>query len=994
MIEPRPAAVYLAHPEGYGVSWAVFDAAWYRARNPGARALAAERAVLLRHYLEHGAAAGFSPNPFFDEAWYRATHPAARAEGFASGFDHYCRAGFRQLCGHWLFDEQFYRAGSADLDEATLARHGCANRYDHYLKAGQREGRAAHPFFVPARYEAALVRCGERAGAFDAGGPFADFLRRQAAGLREPRVSPYFDPDFYRARTPEVAEARWLGALHHYLANESPAGRDPLAQFSESFYLAAHPDAAAAVARGDFRNGYAHFVAYGARERRRPAAELDFPAWLAAHPEAEAAVASGLYRDGFAYLVDLAPADAPAEIAEAAAKALFRAAAEAALPAIARRGLDFTCPGPPAPGPALSVVMVVHEQFALTMQALASLRENFAGPIELVLADNGSTDATRRIGALLKGARLLRLEANEGFLTAANRALGETRAPAVLLLNNDVTLAPGAVAAALARLDSEAAIGAVGGRVIRSHGRLQEAGCTVGADGHARGYLRDADPLAPEALFVRDVDFCSAVFLLVRADLLRRLGGFDPRLAPAYYEDADLCLRIAAAGYRVVYDPAVTVRHLEYGSAALAAEAEAQMRRSHARFHATHAATLAARAGESALAARDRRRWRRRVLFLEDTIPFRHLGSGFVRANDVVAALAAAGCHVGVFPVNGAPAPLAETLLLCARDLPETAEVFHDRTLADLPALLRERAGFYDLLWISRTHNFARIRPALADAGSATAMVLDTEALASAREAVRAALAGERFDLGAALAEEMAGAQACRAVLAVSQGEVALLRGLGLKRVGLLGTARAPAPGAASFAQRQGLLFLGAIHATDSPNLDALGWFLDAVLPRLAEEMEAVPELTIAGYTAPGIAPDHASTRPGVRLAGEVADLGPLYARARVFVAPTRFAAGTPYKLHEAAAFGLPIVATALLAQQMGWHDGEELLAGPAGDAAGMARRIAQLYRDAILWNRLRSAALARIARENAPIDFARAVERVVIGDDFTNDAMVSPLHD
>ncbi|MGC8468487.1 MAG: glycosyltransferase family 4 protein, partial [Acetobacteraceae bacterium] len=212
--------------------------------------------------------------------------------------------------------------------------------------------------------------------------------------------------------------------------------------------------------------------------------------------------------------------------------------------------------------------------------------------------------------------------------------------------------------------------------------------------------------------------------------------------------------------------------------------------------------------------------------------------------------------------------------------------------------------------------------------------------------------------------------------------------------VGLLGTALAPAPQAATFAQRQGMLFLGAIHAADSPNLDALGWFLDAVLPRLAEEMEAVPELTVAGYTAAGIDLGRFAGRPGVRLVGEVAETGPLYARARIFVAPTRFAAGTPYKLHEAAAFGLPIVATALLAEQMGWRDGEELLAAPAGDAAGMARRIAQLYRDPIIWNRLRAAALSRIARENAPLDFARAVETVAIGDDFANDAMVSGLRD
>ena len=55
-------------------------------------------------------------------------------------------------------------------------------------------------------------------------------------------------------------------------------------------------------------------------------------------------------------------------------------------------------------------------------------------------------------------------------------------------------------------------------------------------------------------------------------------------------------------------------------------------------------------------------------------------------------------------------------------------------------------------------------------------------------------------------------------------------------------------------------------------------------------------------------------------------DIRPFYNQARLFVAPTRYAAGIPHKVHEAAAYGLPIVTTSLIAQQLGWKHETELL--------------------------------------------------------------------
>ena len=69
------------------------------------------------------------------------------------------------------------------------------------------------------------------------------------------------------------------------------------------------------------------------------------------------------------------------------------------------------------------------------------------------------------------------------------------------------------------------------------------------------------DPAQPRYNYIRDVEFCTGACLLISTELFRKLGGFDDRYAPAYCEDSDLCLRVRAAGLRVVYAPSSEVVH-------------------------------------------------------------------------------------------------------------------------------------------------------------------------------------------------------------------------------------------------------------------------------------------------------------------------------------------------------------------------------------------------------------------------------------------------
>jgi glycosyltransferase involved in cell wall biosynthesis len=105
-------------------------------------------------------------------------------------------------------------------------------------------------------------------------------------------------------------------------------------------------------------------------------------------------------------------------------------------------------------------------------------------------------------------------------------------------------------------------------------------------------------------------------------------------------------------------------------------------------------------------------------------------------------------------------------------------------------------------------------------------------------------------------------------------------------------------------------------------------------------------------------------------------DLTKLYGDARVFVAPTRYAAGIPHKIHESTARGLPVVATELVAMQLGWKDNVELLTG--SDAASFAKKCIELYRNKELWMKLRTAGLERVQAECSKEVFDRKVKEIL----------------
>jgi GT2 family glycosyltransferase/SAM-dependent methyltransferase len=628
--------------------------------------------------------------------------------------------------------------------------------------------------------------------------------------------------------------------------------------------------------------------------------------------------------------------------------------------------------------PAISVIVVMFNQAGLTRLCLQALAESREVSFETLLVDNGSSDRVPALLDRVDGATVLRPGENLGFLRAVNLAAGQARGRHLLLLNNDAMVEPLTLAHAARRLDRMADVDAVGGPILLWDGRLQEAGSIIWRDGSCLGYGRGDDPARPEYRFVRDVDYCSGAFLMLRRQRFNELGGFDDAYAPAYYEETDLCARLWEQGRRIVYDPAVRVRHFEFASETSSGQAIALQQRNRARFQSRHAAFLAAQAAPDAAAiVRARQRLppgAKRVLVIDDRVPLPWLGQGYPRAASLLAALADDGHAVTHYPLQFPHEDAADV----ARAVPETVEVMLGHGLTGLAPFLSGRPDDFDVVIVSRPHNMAQLRSVRQRHPQVLAkarVVYDAEAMFSLRDISKAALEGKPFsgtEQQRRVGAELALAEGAHAVLAVSQQEAAHYRGAGFGDVQVLGHQLEVVKSNVRFEARAGFLFVGALTADDTPNSDSVLWFVREVWPHISARLGPLAHLNLVG---PCEAPSVLALRsPTVRIHGKVDTLAPHVDLARVFVVPTRFAAGIPHKAHEAAARGLPMVVTPLIAQQLGWQD----IVGVGIDAAAFAEQCLALYEDEARWRGMHQALLDAVARDCAPAVFRAALRRVL----------------
>ena len=191
---------------------------------------------------------------------------------------------------------------------------------------------------------------------------------------------------------------------------------------------------------------------------------------------------------------------------------------------------------------------------------------------EVVVVDNSKGNSIERLLSDFQPApRALRYIdwRNQPFNYSVinNAAARQCESPFLLFLNDDTSVITSEWLEALVELIARPEVGAVGAKLLYPDGRIQHAGVVMGLYdncGHAfKGLDAEVSHYFDFSDVIRNVSAVTGACLMTKSDVFIQVGGFDEDQFAVAFNDIDLCLKIGALGYRVLYTPHAQLYHHE-----------------------------------------------------------------------------------------------------------------------------------------------------------------------------------------------------------------------------------------------------------------------------------------------------------------------------------------------------------------------------------------------------------------------------------------------
>lgn len=224
----------------------------------------------------------------------------------------------------------------------------------------------------------------------------------------------------------------------------------------------------------------------------------------------------------------------------------------------------------------ISIIIVSFNTRDVLRESLQSIeREGGSLRIETFVVDNNSRDnSVEMVETEFPWVKVMRSSVNLGFGAANNVALEVATGEYIVLLNSDAFLLPNSLQLSVEHMEARPEVGLAGGRLVGRDMALQPSArmfpsifqdmlvmTGLAAKFPKSKFFGAFDRTWADPMDAAEVDWVPGAYSIIRADALKKVGFFDPDFF-LYSEEVDLCRRIQAAGYKILYWPDIVVIHI------------------------------------------------------------------------------------------------------------------------------------------------------------------------------------------------------------------------------------------------------------------------------------------------------------------------------------------------------------------------------------------------------------------------------------------------
>ncbi len=217
-------------------------------------------------------------------------------------------------------------------------------------------------------------------------------------------------------------------------------------------------------------------------------------------------------------------------------------------------------------GKLTSIVILTYNQLEYTKLTLDSIRRHTKAPYEIIVVDNASSDGTVEYLKTQKDILLIANESNAGFPAGCNQGIERSKGHYVLLLNNDVVVTDEWLNGLIECAESSPLVGIVGPMSNRVSGLQLERNVGYTRLSRLQDYAKKYRTKNRRKWF--ESPRVAGLCMLIKREVIHKIGGLDPAFGLGNCEDDDYCLRAAHAGFKVAIASDVFIHH--FGSKSFA----------------------------------------------------------------------------------------------------------------------------------------------------------------------------------------------------------------------------------------------------------------------------------------------------------------------------------------------------------------------------------------------------------------------------------------